>query len=353
MKRTGSLIEPIAAFENLLEASNKARRGKRNRADVADFHFNLEENLFDLRRQILEETYEPGEYRCFKITDPKPRLISAAPYRDRVVHHAVCQIIEPLFERSFIFDSYANRTGKGSHRALDRCTHFARRRRFVLKCDVEKYFPSMDHMILKAKIERTIKCAPTLRLLGRIIDSSNPQEDVSQFFPGDDLFTAASRRRGLPIGNLTSQLFGNVYLSGFDHFVKEELRFSWYIRFVDDFLLFADYAATLQAAVAGLQGYFDTLRLKLHPTKCQIMPTRCGVPFLGWTVFPDHRRLRRATGIRIQRRLGYLAEAIACGQYCEKTVRGSLASYEGHLRHGDTSGLREKLFSHPAFSRYR
>jgi retron-type reverse transcriptase len=234
MKRYGNLYPAIIGFENLFAAAYRARRGKRYRPDVAAFHFHLETGILTLRDELVTQTYQPGAYRAFYIHDPKRRLISAAPYRDRVVHHALCRVIEPIFERGFIFDSYANRLGKGTHAALDRATQLARRYPYALKCDIEKYFPSIDHAILLERIERKIKCRRTLWLIERIVANSNPQEDVVRYFPGDDLFTPAERRRGIPIGNLTSQFFANIYLDGFDHFVQERLGQPAYVRFADD-----------------------------------------------------------------------------------------------------------------------
>ena len=306
MKRQNGLYEQICSFENLLAAAYRARRGKRARLDVLSFHFELERHLLRLRAELLERDYKPGGYRSFWIRDPKRRLISAAPYRDRVVHHALCRIIEPVFERGFIHASYANRVGKGTHRALDHATRLARRQPWVLKCDIEKYFPSIDHEILLARLARRIKCRDTMWLLNRIIANSNAQEDVFRYFPGDTLFTPLERRRGIPIGNLTSQFFANVYLDGFDHFVQERLGCSGsgagYIRFADDFLVFGESKEWLAGLPVKLQEYLNGLRLRMHAGKCQVMPVKLGVPFLGWRVYPDHRRLRRATGVRIQRR---------------------------------------------------
>jgi retron-type reverse transcriptase len=348
MKRAGSLMEKIASFENLLEAADRARRGKRSRPDVAAFHFRLESNLLDLRSSLLDESYAPGPYRSFRIRDPKPRLISAAPYRDRVVHHALCQVIEPVLDPCLIHDCYANRVGKGSHRALDRCTWFLRRYAYVLKCDIRKYFPSIDHEILKALLRTRFKCPPTLRLIDKIIDNSNPQEEAEFYFHGDDLFAPSERRRGLPIGNLTSQLFANLYLDGLDHFVMEKLPVGGYLRFMDDFLVFGDSPGALRETRTVLEGYLSRLRLQLHPRKCEIVPGRCGVEFLGWRVFPDHRRLRGPSKIRIRRRLTKLAADYASGLASEAEVVASVASYTGHLRHGDAFGLRINLLGgHP------
>lgn len=349
MKRYGNLYEQICSFENLLAAAYQARRRKRFRTDVALFHHQLESELLELRAELCAGTYVPGDYRAFMIRDPKPRLISAAPYRDRVVHHAVCRVIEPLFDRTFIHDSYANRLGKGTHEALHRCTYFARRHAYVLKCDIEKYFPSIDHQALLTVLARKIKCRETLGLLERIIANSNAQEAVVRYFPGDDLFTSYERRRGIPIGNLTSQFFANVYLNGFDHFVQQELRCNAYVRFADDFLLFSDDKRWLGSLLARLQGYLDGLRLRLHPRKCEVMPVRCGVPFLGWQVFPAHRKVRRATGVRFQRRLRELRTEHAAGRATFADIRASLMSWIGHLQHGDTWGLRRKLLQAAPF----
>jgi hypothetical protein len=349
MKRIGNLYLRIWDFENLLEAARRARRGKRSRPDVAAFHFGLEGQLFSLQEELQAKSYTPGPYRAFYIRDPKRRLISAAPYRDRVVHHALCQVIEPIFERGFIHTSFANRVNKGTHAALEEATRLARRYRYVLKCDIEKYFPSIDHALLVERIARKIKCRDTLWLVETILRHSNPQEEVIRYFPGDDLFTPQERRRGIPIGNLTSQFFANIYLDGFDHFVKQELRRPAYLRFADDFLIFGDSPAELRGLLGRIGEHLATLRLCPHPRKCHVMPVRCGVPFLGWQVYPDHRRLRRTTGVRIQRRLRELVEEHRAGRIGWDRVRASVTSWFGHLKHGDTWGLRRRLFAAAPF----
>ncbi len=207
MKTYKNLYPRVYSFENLLLASRKAQLGKRSQQNVGRFNFFLEQNLVQLQKELQEKTYQPGSYQTFTIFEPKKRMISAAPYRDRVVHHALCNVIEPLIEPSFIFDSYANRKGKGTHKALDRYKAFARKNRYVLKCDIKDYFPSIDHELLKTLLRKKIGCKNTLWLIEQIIDNSNPQKEVHQIFPSDDLFTQIERRKGLPIGNLTSQFF--------------------------------------------------------------------------------------------------------------------------------------------------
>ena len=240
MKRYGYLWPQVINFDNLLAAARQAQKGKRFRDNVLRFNYSLENELIQLHQELATQTYRPGQYKTFSVKEPKPRLISAAPYRDRVVHHALCNVIMPIFERTLIYDTYANRAGYGSHRALKRFTQFTRSSRYVLQCDVRKYFPSIDHAILKAILSRKIKCPHTLWLIHTIIDGSNDQEPAIEYFPGDNLLTPAQRRRGLPIGNLTSQFFANIYLSSFDHFVKEHLKAKKYLRYVDDFALFSD-----------------------------------------------------------------------------------------------------------------
>lgn len=193
-----------------------------------------------LERELTTGRYRPGRYTTIELFDPKHRIVSAAPFRDRVVHHAFCAVCEPVFERSFIFDSYANRTGKGTHRAVARYETFRDQYRYVLRCDIRRYFPAIDHDLLKRDLRRRLTCHRTLALADRIIDGSNPQEPVNDYYSGDDLFTPYGRRRGLPIGNLNSQFFANVYLDGLDHFCKEVLRAKGYLRYVDDFALFHD-----------------------------------------------------------------------------------------------------------------
>lgn len=217
MKRHGNLWESLISFENLYLAYRKAIRGKRLRKDVAFFIVNAESELLTLQEQLQDKTYQPGRYRTFYVYEEKKRLISAAPFRDRVVHHALCNILEPIFERSFIVDLYSNRSGKGQHLAVKRAQYFARSFPYVLKCDIKKYFPSIDHGIMKGLLRKKIKCRDTLWLADLILDRSNLQESVPDYFPGDELFTPVARRKGLPIGNQTSQFFANIYLNPLDH----------------------------------------------------------------------------------------------------------------------------------------
>lgn len=332
------------SWSNLLLAYRKAAKGKRGLPNVAAFEHRLEENLICLQRELQSQTYRPGPYVNFYIHDPKRRLISAAPFRDRVVHHALCNLIEPVFERSFIGDSYANRIGKGTHRALDRCQQFVRRYSYVLSLDVQQFFPSIDHAILQATIARKIDDPDVLRLVDLILAGGKEihrPEYTMFYFPGDDLL-AALRPRGLPIGNLTSQFWANVYLNPFDHFVKRELQCRAYIRFVDDLLLFAHDKQTLWQWQAAVVERLTQFRLRLHLHACPY-PVEEGVPFLGFVVFPDKRRLKRRRGIIFQRRWRRQAAAYGAGQISFDQLTASVQGWTNHVRYGNTVGLRKSV----------
>ena len=350
MKRHNNLWSDVIEFENLLLASRQAQKGKRFRDNVLAFNYNLERELAQLRHELQTKTYQPGTYRTFRVMEPKPRMISAAPYRDRVVHHALCNIIVPPFERTFIADTYANRVGFGTHRALKRFTHFARSHRHILQCDLKKYFPSIDHETLKHLIRRKLKCQDTLWLIDKIIDNSNEQEPVLHHFPGDDLITPLTRRRGLPIGNLTSQFFANIYLNGFDHFIKEHLHISSYLRYVDDFALFSDDPDQLAAGREAIESYLADLRLKIHPIKSQQFTTHQGATFLGFRILPDRIRVRTENLRRAKRRIRRLQTGYAKNTVTLQQLSQSLQSWFAHLEAGDTWKLRQKLHADLPFS---
>jgi retron-type reverse transcriptase len=278
------------------------------------------------------------------IYDPKERMISAAPFRDRVVHHALCNVIEPVFEKTFIHDSYANRKGKGTHKAIERYQHYARRYRYVLKCDIKKFFPSLDHAILKQEIRWKIACPDTLWLIDLIIDNSNPQEEHIAYFAGDDLFTPHTRRRGLPIGNLTSQFWANVYLNRFDHFVKEELGAAGYVRYVDDFVLFSDDKIQLAEYKQAITERLADLRLLPHPNKTHIHKVEKGVPFLGFRVCPAWRIVRKENVRRYRR---FCAQKIVRWKerrVLPEQIESGLNSWLGHVRFGQCKRLEYNVF---------
>ena len=341
---TGSYAD-IYSWENLHTAWRKAAKGKRGRRAAAAFEYRLEDNLIQLQEELAAERYEPGAYLNFFVHEPKRRLISAAPFRDRVVHHALCNVIEPAFERSFVHHSYANRIGKGTHRALDRCQGWMAEYPYVLPCDVAQFFPSIDHRILQRGLNRRIQDGAIRRLIGRILGSGvgiHGEEYRMVYFPGDDLFVA-NRPRGLPIGNLTSQFWANCYLNEFDHFVNRELGCGAYLRYVDDFLLFGQSKAQLWEWRAALIERLAGLRLTLHESSALPQPTAKGLRFLGFVVYPSHRLLLKRKGIHFQRRWAGLLADYRAGRIHREGLHVRLLGWINHVGYADTWGLRTAL----------
>lgn len=339
----------LVSWENLLRAHRRCRRRKRHRRAAAAFDFDWESQLLQLQRELRDGSYRPGPYRHFRITDPKPRKISAAPYRDRVVHHALVQVLEPIFDRGFIHDSYACRVGKGTHRALDRALGYLRRHSYVLKTDVVRFFPNVDHAVLRGVIAGRIADPRVLALIDTVLASGSgvlADEATPGFFPGDDLF-ALSRPRGLPIGNLTSQFFANVLLDQIDHFVKEDLRVPGYVRYADDLLLFGDDKAVLHAWRSAVTEKLAGLRLRLHPDKTQIRPTVAGVTFLGWQIRPASVRLSQQSVRRFSRRMKQLAWLRQRGEVDVDRVRASVRAWLAHAAHGNARGITRRLLRRP------
>jgi RNA-directed DNA polymerase len=343
--RHDDLFAGIAAFPALCDAAHKAALGKRRKPGVAAFLAGLERNVLRLERTLQDGTWRPGGYTVIDVREPKPRRVSAAPFRDRVVQHALCAAVEPIFERGFIPDSYANRIGKGTHRAIARYEHYRDRDRHVLRCDIFRFFPAIDHGILKRDLRRRIACARTLDLMDRIVDGSNPQEPVHVYFPGDNLFTPHERRRGLPIGNLTSQFFANVYLDGFDHWVKEVLRAPGYVRYVDDFALFDDDPSVLECWRERVADYLAGRRLLLHPRKTAVVPTMEPATFLGMVLVRPHlRRLPEENVARFRNRLRGLRDRWRAGSVTDDEVKQRVRSWIAHAAHADTWRLRHAIF---------
>jgi len=334
-----NLYPEICSFANLLEAARKAQRGKRFRADVYAFHARLEENVVRLQDALLEQTWKPGAYREFYVQEAKRRLISAPPYADRVVHHALCNVIEPLFEKAFIFDSYACRKGKGTHAAADRYTAFSRKARYVLKCDVARYFPSIDHTVLFGQLAKRIADKDVLWLCEQIIRSRG---DEGLLWPSGC---------GIPIGNQTSQFFANVYLNGFDHWMKEEMGCRYYLRYVDDFVVLDDDKRPLHALIPCIEAKLAEQRLTLHARKRTVSPVSEGCDFMGYRIWHDHRLLRPENGYRFQRKLKAPQRGFREGTIDREQVKASIMSWVGHAQHADTHGLRRAVLGRAVFSK--
>jgi len=343
-----NLHEQICEWENLRLAYTNAARGKRGRGATALFESLLADNLLELEQELCEQTYQPGEYSNFYIHEPKKRLISAAPFRDRVVHHALCNVTVPYFERLFIPDSYANRVGKGTHRAIDRCQQFARKFRYVLQCDLAQFFPSIDHEILRGILKNMLSDESAMWLIDRILFSGRgvlAGEYDMVYFPSDDPSTgsgqgllAANRPRGLPIGNLTSQLWANCYLNPFDHFVRRELGCKAYLRYVDDFLLFGDNKRELMEWRDAIVRRLAKLRLTIHIGSAHPHPVSTGISFLGFQIFPDYRRVKQRKGFAYRRKLRHLMQAAG-----QETIRASVQGWLNHVRYADTLHLRQSM----------
>jgi retron-type reverse transcriptase len=344
-KRIFDLYPQVYAFENLYFAEHAAARAKRGRADVATFEYYLEDELLSLQQELREQTYWPGAYRRHVVREPKERLISAAPYRDRVVHHALTRVIEPIFERRFIADSYASRAGKGTHAALDRSQAFARRFPYVLRCDIVQFFPAMDHAVLRGLLASVIGDPGVLWLCDTLL-AGGAEELTSQYtyaaFPGDT-DEDRTRPRGLPIGNQTSQFWANVYLNALDQFVKRELRCKAYVRYVDDFLLFAPDKPTLHAWRRAIIAHLASLRLTLHEAESVVSPVSTGIPFLGFCIYPDHRRLRHRNIAAFARRYRRLRREYAAGAIPFERLDSAVRGWVAHASHADTFGLRRSL----------
>lgn len=339
------MFDQIANFQALCDAAQKAAKGKRRKPGVAAFLANLEPNVLRLERELQEGSWRPGRYTVIQVREPKPRRVSAAPFRDRVVHHALCAVVAPLLMRGFIDDSYANRIGKGTHRAVARYEQYRNRYAWCLRCDIYRYFPAIDHAILKADFRRRIRCERTLALMDAIVDGSNPQEPVHRYFPGDDLFTPFERRRGLPIGNLTSQLFANLYLDRLDHYVKEVLRVPGYLRYVDDFALFGNDPKEIEHWRCELDRFLIGRRLSLHPRKTTLVARTELIEFLGFVLMPDgRRRLPDENVQRFRNRLRGLRDRYRIGGASRDEIVASVNGWIGHAMHANTWRLRHTLF---------
>jgi RNA-directed DNA polymerase len=340
-----NLWSRVTSWQNLLRAYQKCRRRKRYRQPATEFHFAWEQNLLQLQTELNCETYTHGSYYHFHITDPKPRKISAAPFRDRVVHHALVGILEPFFEQRFIFDSYACRVGKGTHRAIRRAQHFQRRFPWCLQTDIVKFFPNIDHDILFRIIRKRINDEAVLRLVQKILDSGvhcDSAEGPKEFFAGDDLFSVL-RPCGLPIGNLTSQFFANVFLDPVDHFIKETLRVPGYIRYADDLLLFGESRQQMWDIRDRLQERLAEARLRLHPHKTHVQPTRRPVTWLGFQVSPDAIRFSQQGIRRFVRRAARQRKAFQSDDVDLSTIPVSLQAWKAHLRICNSQSLQRTL----------
>lgn len=314
----------IISLENLLDAWKEFVNGKRYRKDVQEFEFNLMSNIISLHNDLVDKTYRHSPYQSFNISDPKPRNIHKASVRDRLLHHALYRILYPFFDRSFIADSYSCRVGKGMHKAINRFCTFAYRTSqnntktvWVLKCDIKKFFASIDQGKLTEIIKGFIPDEDIVWLMSQIIRS----------------FHSTEAGKGLPLGNLTSQLLVNIYMNEFDQFMKHKLKIKYYVRYADDFVVLSQDKKWLEGILVEISDFLQSnLRLQLHPYKTFIQTVASGVDFLGWVHFPDHRVLRSITKRR-------MFKGINRKHGDAQTVQ----SYLGLLSHGNTIKLQERV----------
>ena len=318
-------------FHALPAAAHRARRGKWERAEVARFIFHLEPNLLALQEELRTGTYRMRSYRTFEVREPKRRRICAARFRDRVVQHAVCGVLDPILEAGMIADTYACRRGKGTHAAVRRLHGFSRRYAYMLLCDVYHYFETLDHQVLKTLCRRKLKDRELLSLLDHIIDHPIPGGK-----PG----------KGVPIGNLTSQYFANLYLGKLDHFVRDRLRLPGYLRYMDDFAVFADDKPRLHRALAAIRSFLrETLRLELREERTFVVPVTRGVPFLGFPAFPGLVRLDGRKLGRLRRRVRRREAACRMGRIDEDALARSVRGMAGHVCHVDSLQARRRVFA--------
>lgn len=338
MKTFNNLYGLIISPANLLLAWERFKKGKRNKKDVMLFEYRLEQNLLSLHEDLRNKTYKHQPYFGFYITDPKVRHIHKATVRDRVVHHALFMWLNPLFEPTFINDSFSCRVGKGNHVGMKRLETMTRkvsknytRPCFVLKCDIKKFFDSVDHEILLELLFRKIT-DPDVRLLLR--------EIVSSFSMSESLF----EQRGLPIGNLTSQLFANVYMNEFDQFMKHELRVKYYARYTDDFVVVADSTEYLESLLPPITTFLhERLKLELHPEKVSIRTLQSGIDFLGYVIRPHHRLVRAKTRRRMERKFAEKIRVYKADEITEEQLNATLQSFLGVLSHADTYKTEQRL----------
>lgn len=327
MKRKGQLIEPIADIENLQLAYHKAQQGKSANHEVYEYGKLLPEHLSMLQQQIISGRVETANYRCFTIYDPKKRLICAAPFGQRVLHHAIMNVCHPYFERKQIFDSYASRTGKGTYAALARAKQFSKSYQWFLKLDFRKYFDNLNHLVLKKQLNSLYKDPILLQIFDQIIDSYS-----------------VNPNKGVPIGNLTSQYFANHYLAQLDHYVKETLKIWAYVRYMDDLVLWHDRKEVLLNAGLSLQQYAETkLKLTLKPF-CLNQSSR-GLPFLGYLLYPDQTRLAHRSRIRFIKKNGIYENNLKFGLWTQPEYQNHVLPLIAFTEHANAKEFRKRIIS--------
>lgn len=357
MKRIKNLYPKIYDFDNLHNAYLNARKGKRFRNDVLKFSSNLEENLIEIQNELMWKTYKVGKYNQFVITDPKERLIMALRFKDRVVQWAIYRQLYPIFDKKFIYDSYGCRNGKGSLPAVKRLQYWLRQvdrkadKYYYLKLDISKFFYSVNHEILIKILKKTIADEDTIDILRTIINSENdiglPEGFISDCFPADE----SGEFSGLPIGNLTSQMFANIYLNELDQFCKHKLKTHYYIRYMDDIIILHKDKKHLGRIKAEIECFVNKkLGLRLN-NKTAIRPIDMGIEFVGYRVWSTHIKIRKKSVIRMKERLNQIKYLYTEGLVDYDDVKSTLASYFGFMKNCNSYNLRKKLSENLVFKR--
>lgn len=344
-----NVYDEICSFENLYKAYLNARKNKRFRDEVLGFTNNLEEYLFDIQKDLVNHTYKVGQYREFYVYEPKKRLVMALPFKDRVIQWAIYQVINPMFSKGYITDSYACIEGRGTHQAVQRLHYWLKKvnrkpgKWYYLKLDISKYFYRIDHEVLVKMLQKKIQDKQLMKLLENII--------FSETSFGLELGTIDPAERdkrvaqcGMPIGNLTSQMFANIYLNELDQYIKRELKVHHYIRYMDDMILLADDKKLLHEYKTLIDTFLnEKLKLNLN-NKTAIRPITLGIEFVGFKIWATHIKLRKSTALKMRRRLNSLKKQYFKGKVELSDVQATVNSYMGMMKYCNSYSLKNKLF---------
>lgn len=325
------IYQKIIRFNSLLSAWREFKKGKKTKKDVLEFEFQLEEKLFSIQRELIHKTYKHGGYTKFYIKDPKMRLIHKATVKDRLIHHLVSGYLEKIFESIFFTHSYSSRKNKGAHKAVltfqdmaNKISNGGQKTCWVLKLDIKKFFASVNHPILTEILLRKIDDQDFLNLLQKIIKSFS---DI-----------------GIPIGNLTSQYFANIYLNELDQFITKELKIRYYIRYADDFVILSKSRQDLLDLTIKIRHFLESeLDLTLHPQKIVLRKFRSGIDFLGYVVFPTHILPRTKTKRRLIKKIKQRINEYKQGEITKEKLEATINSYWGYLGHANTHAFKKEL----------
>ncbi|MFH1376811.1 MAG: reverse transcriptase domain-containing protein [Candidatus Woesearchaeota archaeon] len=348
MKSYSDQYSKINSEENLYLAFRKSKKGKSNKSDVKKFEKNLEENILELRTELLLHSYKPKPLKNFIIRDPKTRKISKSDFRDRIIHHALCNVIEPIFDRTFISDSYANRKGKGTIAALERFDQFKRKvsrngkingwynnnqvKGYCLKADIKHYFEDIDQEILLKIIKKKIKCSKTIWLIKKILDNYKGKAN------------RINKNKGMPLGNLTSQFFANIYLNELDKFVKHKLKAKYYIRYVDDFVILHSSKQQLIRWKEDIDNFLKKeLKIELHPDKSKIISLNDPINFVGFRVFYYYKLLKKFNRKNIYNKLNKLYLLHLSNRIDYNQIYDNLQGSFAYMKHANTYKLRKEI----------